>query len=268
MSESGFAPSTSARIFYQSSGQGHPVVFIHAGIADSRMWNPQFESVPGGYRYVRLDLRGFGQTGFDGNPFSYHEDVLAVMDHLSLAPSVLVGCSIGGGVALEVTQAAPDRVRGLVLIGADAPGFEPPEEYEHPRWPEAVAAFEAGEVRTVAEVDVEMWAVGVGRPADSVDQAIIDLVMEMDLVALPSESDREEARIGAESPDISRLDLPTLVVVGEHDLPDMRAHSEHLARALTGGPPLVIAGAAHLPSLERPEVFNDELVRYLATIYH
>ena len=268
MSDDGFAPSGSARIFYQSSGHGHPVVFIHAGIADSRMWSPQFESVPSGYRYVRLDRRGFGQTGFDGGPFSHYDDVLAVMDHLSLEPSVLVGCSMGGTIAFEVTRVSPDRVKGLVLIGADAPGFEPVEEYQHPRWPDAVTAFSAGDMRRVAELDAEIWVVGVGRSRDAVDQSLIDLVMEMDLTPLRSEADRDEVRIRGELPDISQLDLPSLVVVGEHDLPDMRAHAEYLAHVLTGGPPLVVSGAAHLASLERPEVFNDRLVGFLATIYH
>lgn len=258
----GFAPSGDARIHYQTLGEGEPVVFVHAGIADSRMWDPQFESVPAGYQFVRLDLQGFGNTAFAGEPFAYHQDVLAVMDHLSLGRAFLVGCSIGGNIALEVAAEAPHRVAGLVLVGSDAPGFDP-EPYESPEWPEAVAAFQAGDYSRVAELDAAMWAVGYGRTGEEVAPALIELVMEMDLVPLRSEADREEVRIKPDTPDPAALEFPTLVVVGEHDLPDMRAHADRLAEVLAGGHPLVIPGAAHLASLEQPAVFNRALLEFI-----
>lgn len=175
MSEShiGHAESGDARIPYETVGEGIAVIFIHAGVADSRMWDPQLESVPDGFRFIRLDLRGSGNAEPATTAFSNHEDVLAVLDHLGIESAVVIGCSMGGGTALDVAPAAPDRVSGLVLIGADSPGFEP-EAYEPPWWPEAVAAFEAGDMRRVAELDAEMWVGGHGRSLDDVDRSVFD----------------------------------------------------------------------------------------------
>ena len=123
-SPSGYAPSGDALIAYWSAGQGRPVVFIHAGIADSRMWRHQLDDVPPGFRYVSLDLRGHGATTLTEARFSNHEDVLAVMDYLEIDAAVVVGCSMGGGTAFDLALTSPERVSGLVVIGAGAPGFD------------------------------------------------------------------------------------------------------------------------------------------------
>jgi 3-oxoadipate enol-lactonase len=264
MPRTGLAPSGSAKIYYESIGTGRPVVFIHAGIADSRMWTPQFESVPDGFRFIRLDLQGFGRSEFAGEKFSNRGDVLAVLDHLSIETAVVVGCSMGGATALGLAQAAPGRVSGLVLIGAGAPGFEPPEgKYEPPQWPEAVAAFKAGDMRRVAELDAEMWVVGYGRSAEEADRAIFEYIIEMDQIALSSEGAREEVRIKPDVQEVGAVEVPALVLVGEHDLPDLRAAAVHLAEMLSDQDAVVIEKAAHLPSLERPDLFNAVLEDWL-----
>lgn len=104
----GFASSAGARIAYDTAGEGGAVVFIHAGIADRRMWRRQLGAVPAGFRFVSLDLRGHGASELTDERFSYHEDVLAVMDHLDIDGAVMVGCSMGGGTALDV--AWPHRI--------------------------------------------------------------------------------------------------------------------------------------------------------------
>ncbi|MEX1092131.1 MAG: alpha/beta hydrolase, partial [Acidimicrobiia bacterium] len=109
MNES-YVTSGQERIFFREAGEGKPVVFIHAGVADSRMWLPQLEAVPDGYRYVAHDERGFGRTEVGDTQFSSHRDALSLMDSLGIESAVLVGCSMGGGVALDVAIVAPERV--------------------------------------------------------------------------------------------------------------------------------------------------------------
>jgi len=107
------------------------------------MWLPQLEAVPDAYRYVAHDERGFGSTEVGDTQFSSYRDVLTVMDSLGIATTVLVGCSMGAGVALDVAIVAPQRVSGMVLVGAASPGLEV-DPSEPPEWPEAVKAFKAG----------------------------------------------------------------------------------------------------------------------------
>lgn len=266
MSE-GYVTSGQEQIFYREAGKGKPVVFIHAGVADSRMWLPQLEAVPDGYRYVAHDERGFGSTELGDTRFSSHQDVLTVMDLLDIEKAVVVGCSMGGGVALDVTIVAPERVSGLVLVGANSPGFEV-DPYEPPEWPEAVKAFEAGDLGRVARLDAGMWLAGFGRELEVIDPALAETFIEMDLTALRNEAKRDELR--TPGPDrvagIEKVRQPALVVVGEYDLPDIRQAADHLASRLSDRPAVVVRDAAHLAGLEQPDAFNGALVDFLETI--
>jgi pimeloyl-ACP methyl ester carboxylesterase len=151
------------------------------------MWDPQFAEELDGFRFVRIDLRGYGSCELGVTPFSNHDDVLAVLDHLHIDEAVIVGCSIGGGIAIDVALAAPDWVAGLVLIGTSSPGYEV-EPYEPPQWPDLVEAFEAGDLPRVAELDAEIWVVGHGRTRDDVDRQVFDLVVELDRVPIATET--------------------------------------------------------------------------------
>lgn len=263
-----YAPSGDALIAYESGGEGSAVIFIHAGIADRRMWRHQLSEIPPGFRFVSLDLRGHGSTELTDARFSNHEDVLAVMDHFDIDEAVVVGCSMGGGTAFDVALAAPDRVSGLVVIGAGAPGFDV-DDYQPPQWLEVLKAYEAGQMDRVAELDGEIWVMGYGRGRDEVDPDVWDLVVEMDLAILPNEDRRDELLIPLDPPRAERWDeitAPTLVMVGEHDLPDCRQSAQLLAEALSDRDPIVVADAAHLPSLEQPESFNRYLDGFLQSV--
>lgn len=265
----GYAPAGEHWIFYREEGNGHAVVFVHAGVADSRMWYGQLGAVPDGFRYVTFDQRGFGKTEVGDIPFESHRDVLALMDHLSIESAVLVGCSRGGGTVLDVAIAEPGRVRGLVLVGADSPGFEPSQPFESPQWPEAVREYEAGNLERVAELDAEIWLAGNGRDIAVVDPELTKLFVEMDLVALRNEEERD--RLEQKGPDrvagTQGISQPSLVIVGEYDLPTLREAADDLAAKLAGeGPAVVIGDSAHLPGFERPAEFNEVLTGFLTRL--
>jgi pimeloyl-ACP methyl ester carboxylesterase len=265
----GYAPSGSDWIYYREAGSGHPVVFIHAGVADSRMWLPQLEAVPDGFRYIAFDQRGFGNSKVGGSKYNSYRDVLALMDYLDCDKAVLVGCSIGAGIALDLAIEAPKRVSGLVLVGADSPGFEPEEGlFEPPQWREAVAAFKAGDYERVAQLDAEIWLAGHGRELDQVDPDLRALFLEMDLHPLRSEGERDELRTAGPDREkaIRGIEKPTLVMVGAYDMPDLQAAAHHLASRLSKRSAVVIEDAAHLPGFEQPDAFNAALVNFLETI--
>lgn len=263
VSETGFAPAGKAQIYYESVGEGQPVVFIHAGVADSRMWNPQFEDVPEGFRFVRLDLRGFGNTKLPKEQYTDCEDVLAVMDHLEIERATIVGCSIGAEVALDLVALAPYRLSGLTVIGGDAPGFDPVSDYRSEQLPEAIKAFEAGDLRKAAELEAEIWLVGRGRDRTDVDPTLFELFVEMDLRALKTEAKREQRRKAPALEALPHVDIPTLIVVGEHDIPQLIEASEHLEEMIEHASRVLIADAAHLPSLDQPETFNEAFYGFL-----
>lgn len=253
-------------LHYESIGEGRPVLFLHAGVADSRMWDSQFDAIDG-FQLIRFDMRGFGRSSLGSQRFTNRDDALTVLDRLGIESAVLVGCSIGGNTALAVAEAAPGRLDGLVLVAADAPGFDPDMDYQSPEWPQAVEAFEAGDLNRVAELEAEMWLAGIDRSCSGLDQQTVELFIAMDLVALQNETARNELDEGAPLECVPEIDAPVLVIVGERDIPQLLAAADHLAAELSHPlPPEVIPDTAHLPSMDRSRAFNDAIERFLASL--
>src|SRR4030095_6719447 len=98
---------------------GGTVLLLHAGIADSRMWRSQGQALEAaGHRVTAPDLRGFGERRLDPGAFSHLRDVEAMLD----GPAAVVGCSLGGRVALELAVDRPELVERLVVIAPGLPG--------------------------------------------------------------------------------------------------------------------------------------------------
>lgn len=253
-------------LVYGLAGSGDPVVFLHAGVADRRMWSPQVAVFAEHFQTLRYDMRGFGDSKMVGEPFAHRSDLAVLMDSLGLDRVDLVSCSMGGAVALEFVVEHPDRVRSLILVGSGVPGVVPEGGYyDPPQYEEAVAAFKAGSLDRAAELDVEIWVGGHGRDVDAVDDGIRTLVFDMDRRALESETLRSEyeerldPKVGSR---LAEIRCPTLVLVGAFDMPDVVGLARHLGDAIDGAELTVIPDAAHLPNLERPDEFNRLVMEF------
>lgn len=255
------------RLYYETAGQGRAVVFIHAGIADSRMWQPQWEAFAPHYRLVRFDTRTYGQTTTEDVPYSNRADLLALLDHLGIERAVLIGCSRGGQIAADFTLEHPERVSALVLVCAGMGGLtqidSDPEQdalYE-----EAEAAEAAGDWAKVIDLDVRAWVDGFGRPMDTATDARLEpiraLVREMEWASVAHNSEGGQP-IVLDPPAAGRLAelrLPVLVLAGDYD--ELAAQKiGDLYAAGVAGAQLVHLPTAHLPNLELPDEFN-RLVR-------
>lgn len=254
-------------IYFETAGEGPAILFIHAGVADSRMWRDQMELE--GHKTVTFDQRGFGNTNWVPGPYSNRGDALAILDHLGIDQAVIVGCSNGGEAALQLALVAPERVGGLVLVGAAPRGWEPEGGWgDDPLWDQAVAASDQGDFDRVVDLDAQMWLAGPGRSLDSLDPGLIDLFQTMDRIPTQTENERDAYVETLEPPTNDRLDditKPALAIVGEHDHPDLVVAATYLATRLSDRDAVVLANTAHLPSLEVPRAFNAALSGFLAS---
>src|SRR4029453_2973794 len=155
-------------LYVEQAGEGSPVVLLHEGIGDSRMWEPQWDSYAKRFHVVRLDMRGFGQSPPAVGTFSLSGDLVELLDGLELGPVTLIGMSLGGSVAMETTIARPDLVSRLVLVGSGLRGFEMNDETKA-GWEEEEAALERGDDDKAVEINMRMWVDGPSRAADPVD---------------------------------------------------------------------------------------------------
>jgi 3-oxoadipate enol-lactonase len=242
------------------------VLLLHAGIADSRMWAPQVAMLEdAGYRVLAPDLRGFGERRLEPAPFSNVRDAEAFLD----GPAAVVGNSLGGRVALELAVHRPDLVERLVLIAPGLPGWEWADD-TRAGWAAEEAAYDAGDLETAAEESVRMWVDGPNRSPEGVDAEFRAMVTAMVLRSYEMQQGAWEA--GAEEEDVldppvrGRLDevrCPTLVLVGDEDVSDMRAIAAHLAESIENARLETVPNAGHLPSLERADEVNELLLAFL-----
>jgi 2-hydroxy-6-oxonona-2,4-dienedioate hydrolase len=254
-----------ATLYYELVDEAEPLVLVHAGIADSRMWDAQIEAFAQHYRVIRYDMRGFGKTAMVEGPYSHHEDLRGLLDSLDVRRAHLLGCSMGGATVLDFALRFPERVGALVLVGAAVSGFE--ADVGRPKqWDELVAADEAGDLERISELEVQIWVDGPGRQPEDVPAAVRDLVREMNLIALRNEAAGLGEELPPEPPAMDRLveiQAPSLVIVGDSDQPRITAAADLLERELPNVQKVVMPGVAHLPNMERPQEFNRIVLDFL-----
>lgn len=231
------------------------------------MWEPQWEALAAAHRVLRLDLRGFGRSPLAAGSFSNARDLIAVLDEHGIERTALVGNSLGGRVVLEVAVARPELVSALVLVAPGLPGHDWSPEVRT-AWEEEEAAFEAGDLDAAVEVNLRTWVDGPRRRPEEVDPAVRERVGEMQRrafeVQLPVGDDADEEPLVPDLADrVGEIRAPTLVVVGDEDVPDMQAIAERLASAIPGARLAAVAGAGHVPSLERPREFDALVLPFL-----
>ncbi len=232
-------------------GGGRTLLLVHAGVADSRMWEPLVAELGDEWRVVRCDLRGFGATTLKPGPFSHAGDVAALVEELALAPLAVVGASMGGAVALELAVTRPELVRGLVLLAASVADHDWSTEVQAFGQAED-AALAAGDLDGAVELNLRMWVDGPRRGPDEVDAGVRGLVAAMQRRAFELQLgvDAEDEEGATVAPGDVRC--PTLVLDGELDVDDFAAIARRLVREIPGARRATVAGAAHLVALERP----------------
>ncbi|MHB1134328.1 MAG: alpha/beta fold hydrolase [Chloroflexota bacterium] len=254
-----------ARLYYEAAGSGPPLVLLHPDVADRRLWDDQVPIFASRHHVVRYDARGYGRSEGDGANRSRVEDFLALLAALDLGPVVLLGCSQGGTTALDFALEHPGLTRGLVLVSTVPSGYalqgEPPQ-----RLLEFFAAYQGGDLDRAAELGAQVWFDGPRRAPAQVStgsraraRALIRDVLSTGALRL----DVEEGAAPGAAGRLGAVHCPTLVVVGEQDDPSIVEAGRQLAEGIPEARLEEIAGAAHLPNLERPEQFNRTVLAFL-----
>lgn len=258
-----------ASLFVEVISQGEPVVFLHAAVADRRMWSRQCNGIGLGRMAIAYDRRGFGNTSAQREDHSSVADLLAVLD--AIAPgraAILVGCSQGGGISINAALLHPSRVRALVLVapgvaGAPEASVSPGTESELARLDEAE---KAGDLKRVAAIKAHLWLDGPLAPEGRVDGDARRLFLEMNAMALQSPPPGQSVDAVASYERLSEIKVPTLVLWGDLDFEHIQERCGYVVASVAHGSGHVIPGTAHLPSLEQPEQVTQSIDGFLARL--
>ena len=251
----GFAEINGARVYYEVAGHGPAIVLLHAGIADSRMWDAQFQEFARHYQVIRYDARGYGRSEMPAGPFARHEDLYALLRFLGVERTTLVGLSMGGATAIDFTLTHPEMVSALLPVASGLGGYQWSDTI-HRYNDEEAAALERGDMDAVFEINLRMWVDGPARTPQQVDAAVRRKVRQMLADASTSTDGRPQQ---LDPPAITRLGeirAPMLVIAGDADVPDILAIADLLAAGISGAGKAIIPGVAHMLTMERPAEFN------------
>lgn len=263
------------RLAAQDEGEGPPVVLVHSAVVNRRSWNGV---VPGlvraGYRAIRYDMRGFGESTSEDVEFVASDDLLAVLDHFRLERAAVVGNSMGAVFALDGVLAAPERFVAYVWVGGGIGGYD--KEVTNPNedalFQAESDAEEAGDWDLAAELDTRIWMDGWrdGQHAgvDRVAPATRASMKAMDRELLePGRVYGNRIRPTTAAFDLlETIEQPTLVVIGELDTEGTRAAAEIVAERVRGARIVHIPNVAHIVGMEQPEQLASLIVEHLAPL--
>jgi len=267
MADSGLIDVDGGRLYYEVEGDGHPLLLIHGGLGDLRMWDDQVPVFAEHYRVIRYDTRGIGRTQTDDVEFSNHADAAAVLDHVGADSAYVVGQSRGGGIALDLALDRPDRVDALVSVAGGISGFDAPEPPDAP-WEEMERLWEAKDWEALAELETKVWVDGWGQPHDRVDSGLRQKVHGWILSAMKAEkAEGKPQRLDPPAAErLAEVNVPTLVLIGQADEPGSVAAERHLASSVAGAQVVEFPGVAHMIHMEDPQRFNEVVLEFLAGV--
>lgn len=259
----GFAELSGGRLYYEIAGSGQPLVFVHGFSLDARMWDDQFEAFASRYRVLRYDLRGFGRSDVPTQPYSPADDLKALLTQVGMDRAHLVGLSLGGGIAVDFALAYPESLSALIPVDLALGGYQWSEA-----WDQSV---------------IPIWKHGRGGNVEAARQLWIDHPLFAPALAGPAGARlrqmmrdysgwhwvHHDPGHGLEPPAAGRLGTirtPTLVVLGEQDLPDFQAMANMLHQQIPGAQKAVLPGVGHMSNMESPERFNEVVLHFLEEI--
>ncbi|HEY7946046.1 MAG TPA: alpha/beta fold hydrolase [Acidimicrobiales bacterium] len=243
------------RIAYEVHGSAGrtPVLLSHGYSASSGMWSANLAALSADRQVVTWDMRGHGHSDSPGDPSAYSQaasvdDMAAVLDACGMTRAVVGGLSLGGYLSLAFHRAHPGRVAGLLLFDT-GPGF----------------------TRDDARLEWNAWAESMAESFDRAGTAALPAIPEagtgpqnppgLALAArgiLPQDDD-------AVIRSLPSIGVPTLVVVGAHDHPFLKA-ADYMTARIPGARKVVIAASGHVPNMENPSAFNDAVTAFLTEI--
>jgi pimeloyl-ACP methyl ester carboxylesterase len=262
------------KLYYEETGRGFPLIFVHEFAGDYRSWEPQVRYFCRRYRCIIFNARGYPPSAVPDDPSCYSqdhaaEDIDAVLRHLDISLAHVVGLSMGSFATLHFGLRYPKKARSLVLAGCGT-GADPAKRTQFQAEAEATAQLYEGEGSAAAATqhaqgpnrvrfqnkDPRGWAELVRTMSEHSAKGC-SLTLRGVQKQRPSLWELVEA--------MRKLTVPTLIISGDEDEPCLEP-SLLLKRTIPAAGLLIVPMTGHTVNLEEPEVFNRALTEFLAAV--
>jgi 3-oxoadipate enol-lactonase len=277
--QTGYCPVHNGELYYEVEGEGGAsmgIVFIHACICDHSMWDAQMPAFTQKYRVLRFDQRGHGASRTQDTEYSGRQDLLDLMNHVGIDRAVLIGCSCGGQLALDMALAHPDRVSAVVSVCGGLSGQENipglveawMKSDEGKYFMSLEELVEAKKFDEVSERETHAWVNGIPQAKGRASAALYQRVLK----TVRANYDRQDGKAKATPLDppaalrLAEVAVPVLFVLGDLDADETHWVADAIVAGVPSARKAVFEDAAHLPSMEQPHRFNKMVLAFLQEI--
>jgi 3-oxoadipate enol-lactonase len=259
---SGYLDVGGGKIYYETRGNGPALVLVHDGLLHREMWDGQWEVFAKTYRVNRYDRRGYGRSDLQKQPYSEIEDLHALLTHLRVSRASFIGSSAGGGLVVDYTLAHPQTIEKLILVGAVVGGLSFSEHFNQRNRENFRPLAERHDMTaTIANWARDPYLIAGNN--ETARRRLRDLLTQNPQnIAHPYNFTKPPPRPALAH--LREITAPTLIIVGESDIPDVHAHVGALQAGIPKAKRIVLAGTGHLPYLEKPEEFTTLALGFLA----
>ncbi len=260
--KTGMAEVNRTNLYYEVMGEGHPVVLIHGGLLDCRMWEGQFNKFASRYKVIRYDIRGYGKSAPAKGRYSHGKDLNELLKFLQVEKAHIIGLSLGGTVAIDLALDHPEKVASLILTSAAPVGFRSQDDELTKK---TLAIYEAARTNRHDEA-VKLW---LEHPVfKTVNLRFKPKINRMIIDNLPSWILPQDNNIIWSAPPaverLSAIKASTLIIVGDKDVPDIIKAADMLESQIGVAIKMVITGAGHHINIEKPRQFNHIVLDFLS----
>jgi 3-oxoadipate enol-lactonase len=256
-----FTTEDSSRIYFEECGQGSAIVLVHDGLTGAAGWDSIWPDLCAKFHVVRYDRRGMGRSDAPRSPFSSTADLAALLANRRIESATIVGASAGGGLAIDFSLQYPSRVQRLVLLGAVVNGLGYSDHFLQRERANA-APLARGDVEAAIANQVNDHFV-LAPQHDSARHKLSVI-----LLANPQNlRKRGDVELPFPVPAVVRLGevrAPTLILVGEFDIPDVQAHAGAIDLGIWGARREVVRDAGHLIQLDQPAALRDRIIAFIS----
>ena len=253
---SGMLDVGGSKIYYERCGAGPAVVLLHDGLVHSVTWDGSWDALCKRFQAIRYDRRGYGRSQAATGRFSQTEDLRALLAHLNVERAIIAGNSSGGALAIDFALAYPGMVKGLLLVGPIVHGMGVTDHFRE-RGRRNMAPLERGDIAGAAE----NWSrdIYILAPGHEAARKKLRDVLAGNPQNLKSGGALEIWNSPPAVARLSQIRAPTLILVGESDIPDVHAHCGIIEAGVPGAHREVVKGAGHLIQLDNPDLFTEKL---------
>ena len=259
-SDTGYVNVDGGKLFYEVAGKGENIVLLHDGMVNHRIWDEQFPVLAKNYRVVRYDRRGYGKSSDPETKYSHIDDLNQIFIQLKVDKAIEFGMSSGGGLAINFALTYPEKVKGLVLVGAVVSGFGYTSHMDT-----SGGNFNRSEysdpvkLRKYFVLDDPYEIYSGNIKAKEKVMALLPYFGRDNTVPM-----KPPVKVAVKC--LSEIKVPTLILVGEFDIPDVHAHAGAINAGIQNSKREIIPKSGHLIPIEQPGLFNESVLNYLGKL--